>query len=91
MAPLHKSRAINIRAGSKELAHWQLLPGKYHRCTSPPFRLPAGLQELTIESRGSGRPADSRAVEPREDKPYSVRVARVSLYTEPDTESFFQP
>jgi hypothetical protein len=87
MAPLHKSRAIRIRAGSKELAHWQLVPGKYHRCLSPPFRLPAGLHELTIESRGSGRPPDGLAVESGEDRPYSLRVARVSLYTDPDTES----
>jgi hypothetical protein len=87
MAPIHKSRTVSIKAGSTELAHWQLAPGTYHHCVSPPFRLPAGLQELTIESRGSRRPPVALAVEPSEDKPYSLRVARVSLYTDPDTKS----
>jgi hypothetical protein len=87
MAPLHKPRAISIRAGSQELAHWQLFPGQFHHCISPPFRLPAGLHELTIESRSWGRPPDGLAVEPSENKPYSLRVARVSLYTDPDRES----
>jgi hypothetical protein len=69
------------------VARWQIPLGQYHHCTSPPFRLPAGLQELTIESRGIGRPAERREAEPHEDRPYSLRLSRVSLYTDPAIES----
>jgi hypothetical protein len=87
MAPLHKPRVVRIQAGSQELARWQLFPGQYRHCVSPPFRLPAGLHELTIESRSSGPPPVGLAPESIENGPYSLRVSRVSLYTNPATES----
>jgi hypothetical protein len=87
MAPLHRSRVVGIRAGGTILARWRLAPGAYHHCVSPPFRLPAGLHELTIESRGAPGSRDRLVAEAGEDGPYTLRVARVSLYTDPKTES----
>jgi hypothetical protein len=87
MAPLHRTRVVGIRAGARRLAHWRLAPGAYHHCVSPPFRLPAGLHELTIDTRSAPGPAESLVAEAIEDKSYSLRVARVSLYTDPATDS----
>jgi hypothetical protein len=87
MVPLHRTRAITVREDSRELARWQLAPGGFQRCVSPRFRLAAGLHALTIESRSAGPALDGRALESRENKPYSLRVARVSLYTDLETES----
>jgi hypothetical protein len=80
VAPMHRPRAVRIRAESVELARWRLVPGQFHQCISPPFRLPAGLHVLTLESHGIGREPAGLAAEPPEDRPYSLRVGRVSLY-----------
>jgi hypothetical protein len=86
VAALHKMRRVSVRADSRELVRWFIPPDTYHHVTSPPFRLPAGLTELTIESRGAGRLV-AGGLESTQDRPYSLRVARVSLYTDPGTES----
>jgi hypothetical protein len=86
MAALHKPRTVRIKAGSTVVAQWHIPSDEYAHAVSPPFRLPAGLQELTIESRGVWRPARGRP-ESLENKSFNLRVARVSLYTDPKTES----
>jgi hypothetical protein len=86
-APIRRSRVVGLRAGSRPLAQWQLAPGTYHHCISPPFRLPAGLHELTIETRTARGSPDRRVAEARDDRPYSLRVARVSLSAAAATDS----
>jgi hypothetical protein len=86
VSALHKTRKVSVKAGSTQLVEWLIPPDTYHHVASPPFRLPAGLAELTIESRGAGRLA-AGGPESAQDRPYSLRVARVSLYTDPKTES----
>src|SRR5262249_39269896 len=87
--------SLGAGSGPAELARWQLTPGHYQPCASPPFRLPAGLHELTIASRSwhSGPTRVHSTVEAGDenDSPYSLRVARVSLYPIPRPEAEPEP
>jgi hypothetical protein len=68
-----RDQAVRVRAGAREVAVWRLPAGDYRRCVSPTFRLPAGLQELAIDSGRAGQ-------EPGAQKPHGLRVAGVGLY-----------
>jgi hypothetical protein len=72
-------QTVRVRAGGRELARWQVVPGAYRTCVSPSFRLPAGLQELTIESGADRAKAVGSSRTPR------LRVARLSLYDASDS------
>jgi hypothetical protein len=72
-------QTVRVRAGARELARWQVVPGAYRTCVSASFRLPAGLQELTIESGADVAKADASSKTPR------LRVARLSLYDASDS------
>jgi hypothetical protein len=77
---LRKSRTVRLRFGSRELARWTVQSGRIESYVSPPFRLPAGLQDLTIESDGQERPVRRHeAIAEGDDRPYSLRVASVRL------------
>ena len=86
LAALHAPREAVVREGPRELARWRVEPGDFRRCTRPPFRLPAGLHELTIEGTVPG-PGPDPPAGPAEDRPYRLRVARLSLYTDPSSGS----
>jgi hypothetical protein len=93
MAALDRARTVRISAGGTELVQWTINAYTYHHIVSKPFHLPAGLQELTIENRATGRYARRRRKSTADqavsaaDQPVTARVARVSLYTDPETES----
>jgi hypothetical protein len=80
-ASLRRQQSVQLRSGAEILARWDLGPGSYQCCVSPPFRLPAGLHELTIETSRLERD-DTGALK----KPYPLRIARVSLHDEADPE-----
>jgi hypothetical protein len=71
-----RDQTVRIRAGSREIAQWRLRPGDYRRCVSPTFRLPAGLQELAIDSGVCGCEEGA----PSGGKPHGLHVAGVGLY-----------
>jgi hypothetical protein len=77
-APPARSRVVSLQSGTTELARWELAPGSFQECASAPFRLPAGLHELTLTSRAwnPGR-AETAARS-------GLRVARVGLETGTD-------
>jgi hypothetical protein len=75
-----EARNVRICSGGVELANWQVRPDLEHTFISPPFRLPAGLQTLTIESDGEERPVHRYELAIAGDRlPYSLIVSRVSL------------
>jgi hypothetical protein len=75
-----RPRAVRVVASGRELARWTIRAGALASYTSPAFRLPAGLQELTIESDGEERPVRGReAIAEGQWRPYSLRVAGVGL------------
>jgi hypothetical protein len=72
-------QTVRLQAGTREMARWQIVPGAYRTCVSPPFRLPAGLQELTIESGTDLERAKAPSTTRR------LHVARLSLYDASDS------
>jgi hypothetical protein len=74
-----REQTVRVRAGVRELARWQVVPGAYRTCVSPAFRLPAGLQEMTIESGAGPATAGASSGTPR------LHVARLSLYDASDS------
>jgi hypothetical protein len=73
-----REQTVRVQAGARELARWQVVPGAYRTCVSPSFRLPAGLQELTIESGADSARAGASSRTRR------LHVARLSLYDASD-------
>lgn len=74
-----RPRTVRLLADGKELASWRIASDPFQLCISPGFRLPAGIQELVLESDGETKPRhDQRAVE-WDDKPYSLRVSGLAL------------
>jgi hypothetical protein len=72
--------SVRLRAGSEELARWEVVPGNYQTWTSPPLRLPTGVQELTIESEPRDKTTGDRPPRRDEpDKPYRLRLARLRV------------
>jgi hypothetical protein len=73
-------QTLHLRAGSEELARRDLGPKGLRHCVRLPFRLPAGLHELTIESESPGRDVPDRKTSGRgSKKPRRMLLARVSL------------
>jgi hypothetical protein len=68
-----------LLSGGRELARWVVPPDRFEPCVSGPFRLPAGLQELTLAcdaeeaGRRDGPPTPSARA------PFRMRVSTVSL------------
>lgn len=81
-AALKHPRSVRLRAGGQEVASWRVEPGDARSYQSPPFRLPAGLGELIVESDGESTPHRSReAVAEGDARPYSLRVVGLGLAT----------
>lgn len=75
-----RARTVRLRAGDAELARWVVRPREPRAYASPPFRLPAGVRELAIESDGEEGPAHSYEVATRGDmRPYSLIVRGIRL------------
>ncbi|MEO6812239.1 MAG: hypothetical protein ABI353_24285, partial [Isosphaeraceae bacterium] len=81
-----KARTVRLRSRGRDLATWNLAPGKFQDYVSPSFRLPEGLQELTLESDGQERPAHHHEeVNEGDRKPYSLRAGGIALIaTQPE-------
>jgi hypothetical protein len=74
------ARAVRLVAGGVELARWGVGPGPAQHRLSPPFRLPAGLQELALVSDGEDTPdGPGAAATPWDLAPFSLRVASVGI------------
>jgi hypothetical protein len=79
-AALRRPRTVLLRTGITELARWKVETSSYQSIASPPFRLPAGMHELWIESRLSADDSLNRASLIREARmPQKLRVASVKL------------
>jgi hypothetical protein len=84
-AALRRAQSVRIRAGAEEVARWEVMPGFYQSVSSPPFRLPAGLQELTIESETRDLdPHDRKSLLKEEKRPYRLRIAGLKIAPTPD-------
>jgi hypothetical protein len=58
---LRRPKLARLMIGDIELARWQIQPEATQTLMSPPFKLPAGLHELTIECDTDERPHRSGA------------------------------
>lgn len=67
-ASVVRDRDVVVRSGTAEIARWHVAFGAFQGLVSPPFRLPSGLNELTIETA---------TVHDRQ--PYRLRVAGISV------------
>jgi hypothetical protein len=67
-AAVMRPRDVRVRSGGMEIARWRVAFGRFQTLLSPPFRLPRGLNEVTIE-------IDSRD----DDQPFRLRVAGVAV------------
>lgn len=76
-AAIRRRRGVALRSGERVLARWEVELFEYQSFVSPPFRLPAGLQELTLESEILE--PEAKRTGHKKDRPYPLRVARVSL------------
>jgi hypothetical protein len=89
-----KPRVLQLRAGNQELARWtldvvgpmkvgrQLFAQDLRSYQSPPFRLPAGLSELTLLCDGDDRPNRRRDTVAEGDfRPYSFLCQSLNLIT----------
>ncbi|CAN5886305.1 hypothetical protein BH23PLA1_BH23PLA1_19590 [soil metagenome] len=73
-------RTVRLLSGEKELARWQMSPGGLREYSSPPIRLPAGVQELMLESDGEGwLPRSEPEVLSGDTGPFSLFVASIRL------------
>jgi hypothetical protein len=82
---VYHARAVRLCSGTQELARWDVAPDGLHRYTSPPFRLPAGVEELTLESDGDEKPRrPEEGANANDPRPLSLRVARLELAAVPD-------
>ncbi|MBX6312843.1 MAG: hypothetical protein IRY99_08005, partial [Isosphaeraceae bacterium] len=78
-----KHRTVRLRSGNTELARWRISPGDLRTFRSPPFRLPAGLHALTLESDGQARVRHHRDAPAGDKRPFSLRVAHIDLQPTP--------
>jgi len=74
---VQRSRSVRLINGEEELARWTVETGRYQLCSSPPFRLPEGIHELTFESR----PMDQVAEKNRQTQ---IRVTKLNLDAAPE-------
>jgi hypothetical protein len=70
-----KPLTVRLLAGDKELARWDVETGQYKTCASPRIQLPAGLNELTIESDRPYRIAGARRSPKGLTEAYQLRIA----------------
>jgi hypothetical protein len=79
-AAVRQARSVRVRMGAEQVACWKVMPGFYQSVSSPPFRLPAGLDELTIESETRDLdPHDRKSHLKEEKRPYRLRVAGLKI------------
>jgi hypothetical protein len=75
-------RAVVLKAGAAVLARWKVGPEQSSMLASPPFRLPAGQHELSIESDGDSVPVQPREFDDAGDpRSSSLRVFRLGIRT----------
>jgi hypothetical protein len=74
-----EKRTVRLCVGNRELAVWQVTPDQFQTCSSPPFRLPAGVTEVSLESDGDSRPAGQDWSAEGDRNAYSLRVASIRL------------
>jgi hypothetical protein len=72
-------RRVCLSAGDTVLACWTVTSDALHTYTSPPVRLPAGLQDLILESDGEKRPSTLESADDGDTTPISLRVAAISV------------
>jgi hypothetical protein len=73
-------RTVRLRSSTQVLATWRVAPGNVQVYVSPPFRLPEGMQELTLESDGHEPPAHRHEeVNEGDRRPYSLRAVGIAL------------
>ena len=73
-------RRVLLRSGDRELARWDVHPGRFQTLTSPTFHLPSGLHELDLVSDGEDRPRSWRDASFVGDlTPYSLKIEHVEL------------
>jgi hypothetical protein len=81
-ASAYRTQEVRVEAGGAALARWEATPPQYSHSVTPPFRLPAGLNELTLHAEGADPGIETRASR----HPYRLRVARVGLSDTPEAE-----
>ncbi len=72
-------RNVRLLFGTVELARWRIDPGDRKAYTSPSFRLPEGVHEMTLESEGASQPKSHREAFDNALTPYSLRVHEIRL------------
>jgi hypothetical protein len=81
---LGRTRHVRLISEGQELSRWEVVPPQLQSFTSGPFRLPAGLHELVIESDRVTRPrSPGLAAGPSDTRPHSLRVERLVLDAPP--------
>ena len=79
--PCRSARKVRLMDREVELAAWKIEPGEPRSYLSPPFRLPAGLSELSLISDAEERPARGFDAFDEAKSPYSLRVSGMQLQT----------
>ncbi len=75
-----KDRAVTLRSGGRVLALWEARAAGSLPLTSPPFTLPAGLQELTIATEGADKPSRREpGIIAADHTPFSLWVGGIGL------------
>jgi hypothetical protein len=77
------ARTVRLMAGPAELARWKIEPGEPKSYSSPPFLLPAGVQELTLESDAAESPKRSHDSMDEAKTPYSLRISAIRVRNDP--------
>jgi hypothetical protein len=77
------TRTVRLMAGPAELARWTIEPGEPKSYLCPPFLLPAGLQDLTLESDAEEAPKRSRDSMDEAKRPYSLQIGAIRLRNHP--------
>ena len=76
---------VRLRSETTDLAMWNVVQGQYQQFSSPPVQLPAGMNELWIES---SRPywvvSDQASARRDERTPYHLCVARLNIQHAPE-------
>jgi hypothetical protein len=79
-----RARTVRLMAGDRALAACRIDPDRFHQVRSAPFHLPAGLQEIRLESDGEGAPRTRKEAAWETDRaPYSFRTTALSLTSSP--------
>ena len=78
-AACRSTRTVRLLAGTAELARWQIEPGEPKSYLCPPFLLPAGLHELTLESDAVETPRRSRESLDEAKTPYSLQIGAIRV------------